>query len=163
MYFRRSRRLAGLACLPDLGQVRVGPTHSAGRIRLVGRIAHEVEPGGLIDRVAVKDHVLAAPTDVDDVPGGGRVLVTVDLNGSGPRPNVENTDLPALRKVVCINPEVVRDMPDIVGVWTNYKTYLDRPSYLNKWHRQVPAFFMLDDHEILNDINGAGTPVRAPK
>jgi phosphodiesterase/alkaline phosphatase D-like protein len=55
-------------------------------------------------------------------------------------------------------PEVVRDMPDIVGVWANYKTYLDRASYLNEWHRQVPAFFMLDDHEILNDINWAGTP-----
>ncbi len=55
-------------------------------------------------------------------------------------------------------PEVVRDMPDIVGVWENYKTYFDRASYLNAWHRQVPAFFMFDDHEILNDINGAGTP-----
>ncbi len=55
-------------------------------------------------------------------------------------------------------PRDVSVMPDIVGVWENYKRYYERSPNLREWHRNVPAFFMFDDHEILNDINGAGTP-----
>lgn len=55
-------------------------------------------------------------------------------------------------------PDIVEDMPRLVGVWANYKTYLDRGSYLTEWHRQVPTYFMFDDHELLNDINGTGMP-----
>lgn len=57
-------------------------------------------------------------------------------------------------------PRVVELAPTITGVWENYKLYLSRGKNLADWHRQVPNFFMFDDHEILNDINGAGTPGR---
>lgn len=48
--------------------------------------------------------------------------------------------------------------PTVVGVWENYKIYLSRPANLAEWHRNVPSYFTFDDHELLNDIWGAGTP-----
>lgn len=55
-------------------------------------------------------------------------------------------------------PSVLRHLPDVAGMWANYKHYLDRSTHLKRWHRHVPAYFMFDDHELLNDINGTGTP-----
>jgi len=76
----------------------------------------------------------------------------------------ENRDYPAaswLSQVGLARPPRIVDLaPTIVGVWENYKTYLSRGRNLARWHREVPNFFMFDDHEILNDINGAGTPGR---
>lgn len=57
-------------------------------------------------------------------------------------------------------PEVLRHLPDVAGMWANYRLYLDRSVHLKRWHRHVPTYFMFDDHELLNDINGAGTPGR---
>lgn len=57
-------------------------------------------------------------------------------------------------------PPVVRDMPTIVGVWENYRLYLDRGQNLAAWHRRVPSVFTFDDHELVNDIWGAGTAGR---
>src|SRR6185503_18602770 len=54
-------------------------------------------------------------------------------------------------------PRVVRDMPNIVGVWENYKIYLQRGPQLTQWHRVVPSFFVFDDHEIVDDCSGSGT------
>ncbi len=54
-------------------------------------------------------------------------------------------------------PRIVRIAPTIVGAWQNYKLYLDRGVDMAAWHRQVPSFFVFDDHEILGDVNGAGT------
>lgn len=54
-------------------------------------------------------------------------------------------------------PKVVSDMPTIVGVWENYRLYLDRGTNLSAWHRQVPGVFTFDDHELVNDIWGAGS------
>ncbi|MCH8216262.1 MAG: alkaline phosphatase D family protein [Planctomycetes bacterium] len=53
-------------------------------------------------------------------------------------------------------PRLVRLAPDIVGVWENYKYYLDTDRNLATWHREIPSFFTFDDHEILNDITGTG-------
>jgi phosphodiesterase/alkaline phosphatase D-like protein len=55
-------------------------------------------------------------------------------------------------------PELVSVAPTVVGVWENYKRYLERSSNLSRWHRNVPSYFTLDDHEILNDVVGTGTP-----
>ena len=55
-------------------------------------------------------------------------------------------------------PKVVQVAPTIVGVWENYKHYFRQGENLARWHREVPSFFTSDDHEILNDIWGAGTP-----
>ncbi len=55
-------------------------------------------------------------------------------------------------------PETVNTAPTIVGVWENYKIYLERGANLAAYHRHVPTFFTFDDHEILNDVWGAGTP-----
>ena len=55
-------------------------------------------------------------------------------------------------------PRIVDLAPTIVGVWENYKLYLRRGKNLAAWHREVPSFFMFDDHEMLNDVNGTGTP-----
>ncbi|MEM7385146.1 MAG: metallophosphoesterase family protein, partial [Verrucomicrobiota bacterium] len=54
-------------------------------------------------------------------------------------------------------PRTVDVMPTIVGVWENYKLYLSRGVELAKWHRNVPSYFTFDDHELVNDIWGAGT------
>ena len=54
-------------------------------------------------------------------------------------------------------PRTVSVMPSIVGVWENYKLYLDRGDALATWHRQVPSYFTFDDHELVNDIWGAGS------
>ncbi len=54
-------------------------------------------------------------------------------------------------------PRIVDLARTIVGVWENYKLYLDRGRNLADWHREVPSFFMFDDHEMLNDMNGTGT------
>ncbi len=54
-------------------------------------------------------------------------------------------------------PGVVEIAPTIVGVWENYKLYLERGKNLAAWHREIPSFFVFDDHEILNDVNGTGT------
>lgn len=62
--------------------------------------------------------------------------------------NISAMDIPAL----------VETVPGIVGVWENYKHYMDNAPNLRLWHQKVPAFFVIDDHEILNDINGSGTP-----
>ncbi|MDA1015549.1 MAG: metallophosphoesterase family protein [Planctomycetota bacterium] len=55
-------------------------------------------------------------------------------------------------------PHTVKVAPSIVGVWQNYKHFLDQGPNLANWHREIPSFFMFDDHEILNDVWGAGTP-----
>ena len=57
-----------------------------------------------------------------------------------------------------IAPKLIKDAPAIVGVWQNYKHFMDRAPALEQWHSQVPSFFTYDDHEILNDIWGAGSP-----
>lgn len=54
-------------------------------------------------------------------------------------------------------PETVAVMPTIVGVWENYKLYLERGVDLARWHRHVPSYFTFDDHELVNDIWGTGT------
>ncbi len=54
-------------------------------------------------------------------------------------------------------PRLVDLAPTIVGVWRNYKLYLERGADMAAWHREVPSFFVFDDHEILGDVNGAGT------
>ncbi|MCK4958552.1 MAG: alkaline phosphatase D family protein [Planctomycetes bacterium] len=54
-------------------------------------------------------------------------------------------------------PEIVSLCPSIVGVWENYKDYLDNDAALRMWHGHIPTFFNFDDHEILGDVNGAGT------
>ena len=55
-------------------------------------------------------------------------------------------------------PDLVGLAPSIVGVWENYKLYLSRAPNLAAWHRHVPAFYTIDDHEIVNDIYGPATP-----
>jgi phosphodiesterase/alkaline phosphatase D-like protein len=55
-------------------------------------------------------------------------------------------------------PRRVALAPTIVGVWENYKLYLDRGRPLAEWHRHVPSYFVIDDHEILNDVWGTGEP-----
>ena len=54
-------------------------------------------------------------------------------------------------------PRVVQLAPTIVGVWENYKVYLERGKRLAAWHREIPSFFTYDDHEILNDVYGTGS------
>lgn len=56
------------------------------------------------------------------------------------------------------SPAVVQVAPTIVGVWENYKLYLSRGKNLAEWHRRVPSLFTFDDHELLNDVWGAGGP-----
>ena len=53
-------------------------------------------------------------------------------------------------------PRIVRHAPTIVGVWQNYKDLLHRGRNLAEWHRHVPSYFTADDHELINDIYGAG-------
>ena len=53
-------------------------------------------------------------------------------------------------------PSIVKQAPTIVGVWENYKAYLHRARNLSEWHRHVPSFYTADDHELVNDIYGAG-------
>ena len=53
-------------------------------------------------------------------------------------------------------PRVVSLMPSIVGVWENYKNFYDNGANLRQWHRNVPSYYTFDDHELLNDIYGAG-------
>ncbi|MCK0190888.1 alkaline phosphatase D family protein [Arenibacter sp. F20364] len=57
-------------------------------------------------------------------------------------------------------PKMVTHAPTVVGVWENYKSYLDRAENLAEWHRHVPSYFTFDDHELINDIWGAGTAGR---
>jgi alkaline phosphatase D len=53
-------------------------------------------------------------------------------------------------------PRIVRHAPTVVGVWQNYKDLLHRGRNLAEWHRHVPTYFTADDHELINDIYGAG-------
>jgi alkaline phosphatase D len=55
-------------------------------------------------------------------------------------------------------PKVAQIAPSIIGVWQNYKHFYNQAPNLVKWHAQVPSFFTYDDHEMLNDIWGAGSP-----
>jgi phosphodiesterase/alkaline phosphatase D-like protein len=55
-------------------------------------------------------------------------------------------------------PKCVEVMPNVVGVWENYKLYLSRGVELAKWHRNVPSFFTFDDHELVNDIYATNDP-----
>ena len=43
-----------------------------------------------------------------------------------------------------------------MGVWQNYKDLMHRGRNLAEWHRHVPTYFTADDHELINDIYGAG-------
>ena len=54
-------------------------------------------------------------------------------------------------------PRIVALAPTIAGVWQNYKLYLERGRDMAAWHREMPSYFVFDDHEILGDVNGAGT------
>lgn len=53
-------------------------------------------------------------------------------------------------------PAIVDIAPSVVGVWENYKTYMNRGRNLMEWHSNVPSFYTFDDHELLNDIYGTG-------
>ncbi len=53
-------------------------------------------------------------------------------------------------------PEIVKIAPSIVGVWQNYKNYLDRSETLSQWISFVPSFYVLDDHEVYGDFYGPG-------
>lgn len=53
-------------------------------------------------------------------------------------------------------PRVVSLMPSITGVWENYKNFYNNGANLRAWHRSVPSYYTFDDHELLNDIYGAG-------
>jgi alkaline phosphatase D len=53
-------------------------------------------------------------------------------------------------------PRIVRHAPTVVGVWQNYKDLLHRGRNLAEWHRHMPTYFTADDHELINDIYGAG-------
>jgi len=55
-------------------------------------------------------------------------------------------------------PEILRLNPALAGVWQNYKLYWDRAPHLRAWHAQVPSYFTVDDHELVNDIYGCATP-----
>lgn len=57
-------------------------------------------------------------------------------------------------------PRDVQVMPTMVGVWENYKLYLTRGIPLSEWHQNVPSYFTFDDHELVNDIWGAGSAGR---
>jgi phosphodiesterase/alkaline phosphatase D-like protein len=57
-------------------------------------------------------------------------------------------------------PRILDLAPSLTGVWENYKVYLSRGKNLAAWHRNIPSFFTMDDHEILNDVYGTGTPGR---
>ncbi len=57
-------------------------------------------------------------------------------------------------------PRVVSLMPSIAGVWENYKNFYNNGANLRAWHRNVPSYYTFDDHELLNDIYGAGEPGR---
>lgn len=65
---------------------------------------------------------------------------------------LDQVGLPAER-----TPRVVGLAPAIVGVWQNYKVYMERGDTLMAWHRNVPTLFTFDDHEILDNIDGTGT------
>ncbi len=55
-------------------------------------------------------------------------------------------------------PHTVKVAPTITGVWENYKVYLSRGTNMANYHKFMPTFFTFDDHEMLNDIWGAGSP-----
>lgn len=55
-------------------------------------------------------------------------------------------------------PGVLKAAPTLTGVWQNYKHFLSLGANLTRWHRNIPSFFTYDDHEILNDVWGAGSP-----
>ena len=55
-----------------------------------------------------------------------------------------------------VTPREVALMPSIVGVWQNYKDFLEKGANLRAWHRNVPSYYTFDDHELLNDIYGSG-------
>ncbi len=57
-------------------------------------------------------------------------------------------------------PRVVSLMPNITGVWENYKDFYNKAKNLRDWHRNVPSYYTFDDHEILNDIYGSAEPGR---
>jgi len=57
-------------------------------------------------------------------------------------------------------PKIVTYAPTIVGMWENYKSYLNRAGNLAAWHRNMPSYFTFDDHELVNDLWGAGTAGR---
>lgn len=81
------------------------------------------------------------------------------LNGDWLYEEQRDHPLAAWQKEVGLDrplPHVVNIAPTIVGVWENYKLYLHRSKNLSAWHRNMPSLFTFDDHEILNDVWGAG-------
>ena len=54
-------------------------------------------------------------------------------------------------------PEILQLAPAVSGVWENYKLYWDRAPHVQQWHAQVPSYFTVDDHELVNDIYGCAT------
>lgn len=86
------------------------------------------------------------------------------MNGDWLYEELRETPVEAWRTAMGLSPNqvprVVQTMPTIVGVWENYKLYLSRGVPLAEWHRNVPSMFTLDDHELVNDIWGAGSAGR---
>ena len=60
-------------------------------------------------------------------------------------------------------PPLLSLTPDKTGVWQNYKTYLEGSQHLREWHCHVPSYYTMDDHEILNDVYGSGSPGRVDR
>ena len=55
-------------------------------------------------------------------------------------------------------PPLLQIVPSLAGAWQNYKTYYDNDRDLRNWHATVPSIFIFDDHEVLNNFQGATVP-----
>ena len=55
-------------------------------------------------------------------------------------------------------PSILRLSPSITGVWENYKLYWERAPHVRRWHANIPSYYTVDDHELVNDIYGCATP-----
>lgn len=53
-------------------------------------------------------------------------------------------------------PALTRLADGITGVWEIFKLYLERGRHLAAFHCEFPVFAIFDDHEIYNDVLGAG-------
>ncbi len=55
-------------------------------------------------------------------------------------------------------PPLLEIVPNLAGVWQNYKAYYDNDRDLRRWHATVPSIFVFDDHEVLNNFQNATVP-----
>lgn len=162
---RRAGRLPSFRTLPDAGEHRDPALNAQGRFNFSFAVGscnwqfpgdHAARYGGALDQVYATMLERLRDRIHFQVFTGDWIYEEAEKPWGGARAREETAAEWAQAHGVAPVPAIVGLAEGITGVWANYRLYLARGRHLAAFHREIPVFATFDDHEIYNDVLGAG-------